>query len=77
MRKPRQRAKLTRDERAVLSAFARSVKASVKGIVATSRSARKVVEPEQAGEGLYTEQGAFPDGRRGRLWARRGPRAGR
>lgn len=47
MGNPRQRAKLTRDERAVLRAFAKSVKASVKGIVAASRSARKVAAQDQ------------------------------
>ena len=74
MRKPRQRAKLTRDERAVLSAFARSVKASVKGIVATSRSARKVVEAEPSVEGRMGESSPLDRGPGGRPRPRTKPR---
>lgn len=75
MRKPRRRAKLTRDERAVLRAFAKSVKASVKGIVATSRSVRKVVEAEAIVEGRIGESGRLDGDRGGRPVLRTKPRS--
>lgn len=66
MRRPRQRTKLTRDERAVLRTFVKSVKASVKGIVGNSRTARKVVAAAPIVEGLTVERSALEDGRQAR-----------